>query len=171
MSPKSCELDAIPSLLLKWLVTDLAPILTKLVNTSLTSGVFAIDWKTLIIRPLLKKLGLELLLANYRPVSNLLFISKLVEKCHWNNLSNIVMIKILYQTTKVHTEVDRVQETALVKITNDFLWPFKKQHASALIVMDLSATFDTVNHQILLDILENRFGITETALSLFRTYL
>ena len=59
MSPKSCELDTIPSSLLKWLVTDLAPTLTKLVNTSLTSGVFATDWKTLIIRPLLKKLGLN----------------------------------------------------------------------------------------------------------------
>ena len=81
MSPKSCELDAIPSSLLKGLVTDLAPTVTKLVNTSLTTGRFASNLKTLIIRPLLKKLGLELLLANYRPVSNLSFISKLVEKC------------------------------------------------------------------------------------------
>ena len=40
MSPKSCELDTIPSSLLKWLVTDLAPTVTKLVNTSLTSGMF-----------------------------------------------------------------------------------------------------------------------------------
>ena len=81
MSPKSCELDAISSTFLKRLVTDLAPTVTKLVNTSLTTGRFASNWKTSIIRPLLKKLGLELLLANYRPVSNLSFISKLVEKC------------------------------------------------------------------------------------------
>ena len=81
MSPKSCELDTILSSLLKWLVTDLAPTVTKLVNTALTSGVFATNWKTSIIRPLLKKLGLELLLANYRPVSNLSFIAELVEKC------------------------------------------------------------------------------------------
>ena len=51
MPPKSCELDAIPSLLQKWLVTDLASTLTKLVNMSLTSGVFPTDWKMSIIRP------------------------------------------------------------------------------------------------------------------------
>ena len=46
-------------------------------------------------------------------------------------------------------------ETALIKITNDILWSFEKQHASALIVVDLSAAFNTVDHQILLDVLEN----------------
>ena len=168
MSPKSCELDAIPSLLLKWLVTDLA----KLVNTSLTLRVFAAtNWKTLIIRPLLKKLGLELILANYRPVSNILFISKMVEKYalkhfiqHCNNQDLIPDYQIAYRS-RYSTE------TALVKITNDILWSFEKQHASALIVMNLSTALDTVDCQILLDILENGFGITETALSWFWTYL
>ena len=171
MSPKSCELDAIPSSLLKWLVTDLAPTMTKLVNTSLTTGRFASNWKTLIIRPLLKKLRLELLLANYRPVSNLSFISKLVEKCvlkqfiqHCDDQNLIPVYQSAYRS-RYSTEM------ALVKITNNILWSFEKQNASALIVMDLSATFDMVDHQILLDVLENRYGITGTALSWFRTYL
>ena len=81
------------------------------------------------------------------------------------------MIKILYQIIRVHTRSGYSIETALVKITNDILWSFEKQHASTLIVMDLSAAFDTVDHQILLDVLENRYGITGTALSWFRTYL
>ena len=171
MSPKSCELDAIPSSLLKRLVTDLAPTVTKLVNTSLTTGRFAPNWKTSINRPLLKKLGLELLLANYRPVCNLSFISKLVEKCalkqfiqHCDDQNLIPFYQSAYRS-------GYSTETALVKITNDILWSFEKQHASTLIVMDLSATFNTVDHQILLDVLENRFGITGTALSWFRTYL
>ena len=142
-----------------------------MVNTSLTFGVFASDWKTFIIRPLLKKLGLELLLANYRPIGNLSFISKVVEKCavkqfiqHCNDQDLIPDYQSAYRSAYS-------TETALVKITNDILWSFEKQHASALIVMDLSTAFDTADHQILLDILENRFGITETALSWFRTYL
>ena len=136
MSPKSCELDAIPSSLLKQLATDLAPALTKVVNTSLTSGVFATNWKTSIIRSILKKLWLELLLANYRPVNNLSFISKLVEKCalkqfiqHCNDQDLIPDYQSTYRS-------GYSTETALVKITNDILWSFKKQHASALIVMD-----------------------------------
>ena len=157
MSPKSCELDAIPSSLLKRLVTDLAPTVTKLFNTSLTTERFASNWKTLIIRPLLKKLGLKLLLGNYRPVSNLSFISKLVEKCalkqfiqHCNDQNLILDYQSAYRS-RYSTE------TALVKITNDILWSFEKQHASTLIVMDLSGAFNMVDHQILLDVLENRF--------------
>ena len=157
MSPKSCELNAIPSSLLKWLVTDLAPTVTKLVNTSLTTGRFASNWKTSIIRPLLKKLGLELLLANYRPVSNLLFISKLVEKCALKQFIQHCDDQNLIPDYQSAYSSGYSRETALVKITNDILWSFEKQHASALIVMDLSATFDMVDHQILLDVLENRF--------------
>ena len=125
MFPKSCELDAIPSSLLKQLVTDLAPTVTKLVNTSLTTGRFASNWKTLIIRPLLKKLGLELLLANYRPLSNLSFISKLVEKCalkqfiqHCDDQNLIPDYQSAYRSAYS-------TETALVKITNDILWSFE----------------------------------------------
>ena len=171
MLPKSCELDAIPSSLLKRLVTDLAPTVTKLVNTSLTTGRFASNWKTLIIRPLLKKLGLKLLLANYRPVSYLSFISKLVEKCALKQFIQHCDDQNLIPDYQSEYGSGYSTETALVKITNDILWSFEKQHASTLIVMDLSAAFDTVDHQILLDVLENRFGITGTALSWFRTYL
>ena len=81
MSPKSCELDAIPLSLLKKAGYRSCTNCDKLVNTCLTTGRFASNWKTSIIRPLLKKLGLELLLANYRPVNNLSFISKWWEKC------------------------------------------------------------------------------------------
>ena len=171
MPPKSCELNAIPSSLLKRLVTDLPPTVTKLVNASLTTGRFASKWKTSIIRPLLKKLGLKLLLANYRPVSNLSFISKLVEKCALKQFIQHCDDQNLIPDYQSAYRSGYCTETALVKIRNDILCSFEKQHASTLIVMDLSAAFNTVDHQILLDVLENRFGITGTALSWFRTYL
>ena len=104
-------------------------------------------------------------------MSNLLFISKLVGKCalkqfiqHCDDQNLILDYQSAYRS-------GYSRETALVKITNDILWSFEKQHVSTLIVMDLSATFDMVDHQILLDVLENRLGITGTALSWFRTYL
>ena len=80
MQSKSCELDPIPTTLLKRLMDKCLPIITKIVNISLTQGVFSVEWKTSIVRPLLKKAGLELINKNYRLVSNLTFISKLVEK-------------------------------------------------------------------------------------------
>ena len=50
-------------------------------NLSLSHGVFAESWKTSIVKPLVKKVGLKLIFKNYRPVSNLKFLAKLVEKC------------------------------------------------------------------------------------------
>ena len=65
-----------------WLVKDmsnlLSPFIALLVNKSLTTGCFPAEFKEAIIRPLLKREGLDLSdLKNYRPVSNLPFLSKL----------------------------------------------------------------------------------------------
>ena len=79
MQSKLCELDCLPTHILKDHIDSFIPILTKIVNLSLESGVFSEDWKTAILRPLLKKSGLDQIDSNYRHVSNLSFISKLVE--------------------------------------------------------------------------------------------
>ena len=62
-------------------------------------------------------------------------------------------------------------ETALVKLPNNILWGFENKQASALIVMDLSATFDTVDHKILIDVLEKCFGLEDTTLEWAKSYL
>ena len=81
MSSKSCEHDDIPTTLLKEILPDVIGVITKIVNISLTTGTFSQSWKTAVICPLLKKAGLKLIPRNYRPVSNLSFLSKVVEKC------------------------------------------------------------------------------------------
>ena len=62
-------------------------------------------------------------------------------------------------------------ETALVKLHNDILWSMEQQRITAIIAIDLSAAFDTVDHDILLDVLHNQFGIWETALAWYDSYL
>ena len=104
-------------------------------------------------------------------MSNLSFISKLVEKCALKQFIQHCDDQNLIPDYQSAYKSGYSTEMVLVKITNDILWSLEKQHASTLIVMDLLATFNTVDHQILLDVLENRFGITGTALSWFRTYL
>ena len=81
---KSCELDMIPTKLLKEHLDVFAPVVTRLVNLSLTMGRFPEEWKCTIVRLLLKKLGKELVHKSYRPVSNLSFLSKLIEKVALN---------------------------------------------------------------------------------------
>ena len=62
-------------------------------------------------------------------------------------------------------------ETALFKVVNDFQLNMNKQHVTILVLLDLSATFDTVDHSILLNRLSSKLGLNGTALAWFRSYL
>ena len=79
MKNKNCELYQISTLTLKEIITACLPSITHIVNMSLSRGDFITDWKLAIVKPLLKKSGSEPLHRNYRSVSNLCFLSKLVE--------------------------------------------------------------------------------------------
>ena len=80
LKTKTCETDPIPTDLFKKIVPLIIDIVTKLINKSLMEEAFSKHWKTAIICLLLKKPGTELIASNYRPVSNLPFLSKVVEK-------------------------------------------------------------------------------------------
>ena len=81
MNNKTCELDHIPTQVLKRILPIILGAITDIVNISLSTGRFAHNWKTAIVKPLLKTPGLEPEKKNYRPVSNLSFLSKRVEQC------------------------------------------------------------------------------------------
>ena len=76
---KSCELDPMPSQLLKWNIEIVLPTITRIINISLLVDTFTTNLKVALLRPLLKKMGLEIILSNCCPVSNLPYISKLIE--------------------------------------------------------------------------------------------
>ena len=77
---KSCKLDPVPSSLLKSTARTLVLLIGNSINKSLSTGAFPVTWKRAVVKPLLKKPGLECIFKNYRPVSNLPAISKLIEK-------------------------------------------------------------------------------------------
>ena len=100
MPSKCCELDVIPAIILKQIIPSVIIPITKFINESLEKGVFADKRKTAIIKPLLKKVGLELICKNYRPVSNLSFLSKVLEKCallQFNNHCTENSLLLVYQ--------------------------------------------------------------------------
>ena len=86
--PKSCELDMIPTTLLKVYSDVIVPYIMDIVNTSIVSGSFTKNIKQAFLRPLLKKRGLDLALCNYRPVSNVAYISKIIERVVCNQLTS-----------------------------------------------------------------------------------
>ena len=159
MPSKCCELDVMPPTILKQIIPSIITHITNLINESLENGVFANRWKTAIIKPLLKKAGLELICKNYRPVSNLSFLSKIHEKCallQFNNHCTVNNLLLDYQLAyREHFSC----ETALVKLMDDILWNMEAQEITAVVAIDLYVAFDTVDHDVLLDVLNNRFGL------------
>ena len=76
MKPKTCALDPIPTSKLQEIIEGCIPAITHLVNSSLDQGAFCNTWKEALVKPLIKKKSLGTQNSNYRPVSNLSFISK-----------------------------------------------------------------------------------------------
>ena len=147
------------------------PIIAKIVNLSLTQGEFCRCWKTAVVRPLLKKVGLALIHSNYWPVSNLTFISKIIERCMFLQISDHCD---KYQLQPDYQSAYREHyfcETAILHVSDDILWAMEKQSINSLVAMNLSATFDTVDHDILLTIIRTKFGIEDKALKWFDSYL
>ena len=62
-------------------------------------------------------------------------------------------------------------KTSLIKLYNDILWAMEKQNITMVIILDLSAAFDTVDHEVLLEIMEQHFGFTDTTLEWLDEYL
>ena len=169
---KSCELDPVPSWLLKKCIEELLPLLTSLFNASLESGSFPQQFKSAIIRPLLKKTNLDVNeLKNYRPVSNLHFISKVLEKLVVRRLEDHMSRNNLYDPLQSAYKLEHSTETALMKINNDVLVNLDQTRCTVLVSLDLSAAFDTVDHSIFISRMESLYNVKGVALAWFISYL
>ena len=171
MQPKCCELDVLQPTLLKKLLPYIIKPITYPINTSFSNGVFASNWKTAIIKPLLKKPGLQLRTKNYRPVSNLSFLSKLLKKCALVRFNNHCKENDLMPSYQSAYREHYSCKTALVRLINDWLWNMEVQWVTALVAIDLSAAFDTVDKPVLLKVLQQHFGVNGTVLNWMDTYL
>uniref|UniRef100_A0A3Q3LPB9 Reverse transcriptase domain-containing protein n=1 Tax=Mastacembelus armatus TaxID=205130 RepID=A0A3Q3LPB9_9TELE len=168
----TCLLDPIPTRLLKGTLPLMNSSLLDLVNLSLVSGYVPQAFKTAVIKPLLKKPSLDPgVLANYRPISNLPFISKILEKAVAKQLSDHLHRNELFEDFQSGFRTNHSTETALLKVTNDLLLASDNGLVSILVLLDLSAAFNTIDHKLLLQRLEHVTGIRETALKWFQSYL
>ena len=169
---KSCELDSLPTPLLKECISDLIPHITNFINSSLSSGTVPDAFKVSLVNPLLKKIGLDSnQLNNYRPVSNLTFLSKILEKVVLKQLLGHISQNGLDEVYQSAYKKHHSTETALLRVFNDLLNGIDTGNICVINLLDLSAAFDTIDHDILLSRLEMSFGISGTALSWFKSYL
>ena len=132
---------------------------------------FPSPWKRAIILPKLKRPNLDPIFSNYRPLSNLYFISKITERAASIQVVNHLTLHHLFPGTQPAYRKHHSTETALLKVTNDILLSMNRHHVSLLVLLDLSSSFDIVDHTILLNRLQSHFGICDSSLSRFESYL
>ena len=140
-------------------IDSLLPVITKIINLSLSTGYFSDEWKCAIVNPLLKKPGLDLIFKNYRPVSNQ-YVSKLTERAVYEQVHLHMETNNIYPLLQSAYRKQHSTETALLKVMNDILLKMNSQHVTLLVMLDLRAAFDTVNHKILLEWLQHDIGIS-----------
>jgi hypothetical protein len=168
---KSCSLDPIPTSLLKGCLNALLPYISATVNLSLQSGEVPTLFKSAIVTPLLKKASLDHnMLKNYRPVSNLPFLSKVLEKVVAQQLKKHLSDHSLLEPLQSAYREFHSTETALLKVHDDVCMALDAGKCVLLVLLDLSAAFDTIDHDILLSRLLD-LGITGTPLQWLTSYL
>ena len=168
----SCLLDPLPTHMVKESIDELAPILTQIVNLSLTNSTVPDSLKKSIVVPLLKKSNLDKnILKNFRPVSNLSFASKLIERVVARRINDHLMKHALLDKYQSAYRAFHSTETALLRVQNDILQALNNKKVVALVMLDLSAAFDTIDHQLLFERLQSLFKITDSALLWIKSYL
>ena len=172
MKNKSCTLDPIPTSFVKNCVDILVPVLSRIVNVSFNTGVFPSNCKNALVHPMIKKAELDQnILKNYRPVSNCSFLDKFLEKCAYVQINNYLNANSLYGEFQSAYREGHSTETALLRVHNDIMLALDVQKDVILVMLDLSAAFDTIDHKILLERLRVRFGMGGSVLNWIRSFM
>uniref|UniRef100_A0A3Q3IMY9 Reverse transcriptase domain-containing protein n=1 Tax=Monopterus albus TaxID=43700 RepID=A0A3Q3IMY9_MONAL len=166
---KAAGPDGLDPFFLKLAADYIAEPLSYVFNLSLSSNEIPVIWKSAFVLPLLKE-GDPSEVNNYRPISKLCVLAKILEKIVSDQLkgfleSNYILSPFQSGFRKQHSTV-----TATLKFLNDVLQALDcKKHCVALFI-DLSKAFDTVDHVLLINSLL-RIGLSEGAIPWFRNYL
>ena len=128
--------------------------------------------KQAIVTPIIKKTTIEWNeLKNYRPVSNFSFIGKVIEKVVISQFNEHMEKNDLNEVFQSAYKNILSTETTLLKVKDDITRALDKNHATFLIMLNLSAAFDTIDHGILFHQFKHDFGIKGTALQWFKSYM
>ena len=166
---KSCGLDNIDSFIIKLAKEQLVPVITHIVNLSISHEVFPFAWKCAKIIPLHRKLELTNPM-NYRPVALLAICSKILERAIFQQIVRYLEENKLLHPSHHGFRKGHNTATALLEMEDVWMEAFNDKEITATVMVDLSAAFDVVDSSILLDKLRI-YGFEENAVNWLLSYL
>ena len=172
MKNETCKLDPIPTEIVKKCIHILSPILLHIINTAIKNNTFPEKLKCAIVTPILKDLQKDHEdFKNYRPVSIMCFISKLLERVLYTQIIEFVEQNKLLPRYQSSYRKSHSCESAMLRVVGDVQRMLKEKNCVVLVLLDSSSAFDTVDHTILLRRLKQDFNIHGNALKMIGSYL
>ena len=171
MPSKMSPLDTLQMDRLKQVLEGCLPAITHIINKSLDSSEFCSAWKETLVKTLVKKISAGTDKTNYRPVSNLGFISKIVKKVNLEQFTEHCNRNSLLPEYQTAYRKNHNCQTSLISLVNEKLWGMEEQLITAVVILDLNAAFNTMDHDLLLEVVEKWFGITGSARLWYQNYL
>ena len=148
-SDKAPGIDKISIRVIKHSPPTILPSVTSIINESLASNTFPIEWKTAEVIPVLKE-GDHEKPNNYRPISLLPVLSKLCERIALNQLMPYLVENDRLSAHQSGNKKWHSTETSLIYTSGRILTAIDQKKTSAVVLLDMSKAFDSVNHNILL---------------------
>ena len=171
LPPKTCHSDPIPTILIKDCSSTFSPMISQIINLSINQASVPPLLKSALVRPLLKKPSLDPdILKNYRPVCNLPFLFKILERVVFSQLSNYLSENNLFDPFQSGYRPRHSVETLLLNVSNFVLTQMDAGFVTGMVLLDLSSAFDTVDHNIILNTLAS-LGVRGQAYEWFCSYL
>ena len=168
--PKSCKLDPIPTKILKDHIDAIAQGIANIINTSFKHGYVCDSLKDAILRPLLKLPKLDLDFSNFRPVSNLAYLSKLAKRFVSQQLMRYAEVTDMLEPFQSAYRQGFSTETAQLWVKTDILDVIDRKEVTWLVMLELSAAFDTISDKLSINHLKYHFGITDTIVQWISSY-
>ena len=168
-SNKSAGLDKISVRMMKDAAGVIAPVLTRIINNSFLNGCFPKRWKSAKVFALFKD-GERTSKDNYRPISVLSAVSKVIERIAHDQLGGYLKENSILTSTQFGFRANRSTEMALTNFTDDILKHMDNKQVTGVVYLDLKKAFDTVNHQVLMKKLK-RIGVQGQTLCWFQSFL
>ena len=169
----TATVDPAPTKLVLKFTDVLLPVFQKIVSLRLTSGIVSRGFKKAVVKPLIKKekdLDPEVL-RNFRPVSNIPYLSKILERAVADQLQAHLNINGLHVKFQSSYRIGQGTETAPLRILNDLLVMLDGGNNAVLVLLGLSAAFDTLYHTLLFQRLHAEIGLCGSALDWLSSYL